>query len=82
MNVDMEPVRPGQVIVKTDAATSSTDILVLSGDMQSFGWDLPVPFTFRYDIAGIVVDVGEAATNLAIGDRVFCVNTGQNGHNI
>eukprot|EP01134_Creolimax_fragrantissima_P001588 CFRG1588T1 len=83
IDVDVKPVGPGQVIVKSEyAAINPVDALVMGGHLKSHGWDLPLPFVIGYDISGTVVAVGEGVTNVAVGDRVFCVNTGQQGHNV
>eukprot|EP01134_Creolimax_fragrantissima_P001587 CFRG1587T1 len=83
IDVDVKPVGPGQVVVKSEyAAINPVDALVMGGHLKSIGWDLPLPFVMGYDISGTVAAVGEGVTNVAVGDRVFCVNWGQQNHNV
>ncbi|MDL5159086.1 NADP-dependent oxidoreductase [Actinomycetospora termitidis] len=63
---------PGQVRVVVHAAgISATDTKLRSGSL-SFGADLPQ--TTGTDVAGIVDEVGEGVTDVAVGDRVFGVS--------
>jgi NADPH:quinone reductase-like Zn-dependent oxidoreductase len=77
------PAGPGQVVLKAEyAALNPIDGMVMAGNMKAAGWALPLPFTMGYDIAGIVVSVGEGVENLKEGDAVFGVNWGDGSHNV
>eukprot|EP00933_Yihiella_yeosuensis_P067831 TRINITY_DN7292_c0_g1_i1.p1 TRINITY_DN7292_c0_g1~~TRINITY_DN7292_c0_g1_i1.p1 ORF type:complete len:351 (-),score=100.67 TRINITY_DN7292_c0_g1_i1:145-1197(-) len=78
MTLDTVPVpapKAGQVLIKVElAAVNPIDWKLFSG-----GLDGIVPVTFPYvpgfDVAGVIAQVGEGVTNLAVGDKV-CVDTG------
>eukprot|EP00121_Abeoforma_whisleri_P001631 Awhi_evm1s1455 len=75
--VSVEPVKEGEVIVKAEyASLNPVDGMVQAGLLQGAGWELPLPFTIGYDIAGTVAAVGEGVSDFAVGDRVFAVNWG------
>jgi NADPH:quinone reductase-like Zn-dependent oxidoreductase len=63
---------PGQVrIVVHAAGISATDPKLRAGSL-SFGAELPQ--TTGRDVAGVVDEVGEGVTDVAVGDRVFGVS--------
>jgi NADPH:quinone reductase-like Zn-dependent oxidoreductase len=63
---------PGQVrIVVHAAGINATEWKIRSGAL-SFG--APLPQTTGRDVAGVVDEVGEGVTDVAIGDRVFGVS--------
>ena len=63
---------PGQVRIAVHAAgISATDWKLRSGSL-SFGAELPQ--TTGRDVAGVVDEVGEGVTDVAVGDRVFGVS--------
>jgi NADPH:quinone reductase-like Zn-dependent oxidoreductase len=63
---------PGQVrIVVHAAGISATDAKLRQGSL-SFGAGLPQ--TTGRDVAGVVDEVGEGVTDVAVGDRVFGVS--------
>ena len=63
---------PGQVrIVVHAAGISATDPKLRAGTLR-FGAELPQ--TTGRDVAGVVDEIGENVTDLAVGDRVFGVS--------
>jgi NADPH:quinone reductase-like Zn-dependent oxidoreductase len=68
---------PGQVrIVVRAAGISATDPKLRAGTL-TFGAKLPQ--TTGSDIAGVVDEVGEGVTDVAVGDRVFGISDGNAG---
>ncbi|WP_284740036.1 NADP-dependent oxidoreductase [Amycolatopsis sp. RTGN1] len=68
---------PGQVRIAVRATgISATDSKVRRGDL-SFGAALPQ--TTGADVAGVVDEVGEGVTDVAVGDRVFGISDDQAG---
>ncbi len=66
---------PGQIRIAVYAAgINATDWKVRQGQM---GGDLPQ--TTGHDVAGVVDEVGEGVTNVAVGDRVFGLTDGEIG---
>lgn len=66
---------PDEVLVRVDAASlNSADVRIMRGlpllVRTSFGWRAPRTATPGRDVAGTVVEVGEAVEELAVGDRV------------
>ncbi|HWA65751.1 MAG TPA: NADPH:quinone oxidoreductase family protein [Mycobacteriales bacterium] len=60
---------PGEVRVAVDvAAVNFPDVLVLAGQYQI---KVPPPFVLGSEFAGVVSAVGDAVTEVAVGDRVF-----------
>lgn len=60
---------PGQVRVAIKAAgVSFVDVLTARGEYQ---FKPPLPYIPGSEYAGVVEEVGEGVTNLAVGDRVF-----------
>ncbi len=63
------PIGPGQVRVRINVgAVNFPDVLVVANTYQV---SVPVPFILGSEYAGIVIELGEGATGLALGDRVF-----------
>lgn len=70
--VDIEVPKPqaGQVLVEVHASSINPfDISVRSGKVQNMIPSLPI--TLGGDIAGIITELGEGVTELAVGDRVY-----------
>ncbi|MGW5714982.1 NADP-dependent oxidoreductase [Amycolatopsis sp. NPDC003865] len=66
---------PGQVRIKVCAAgISASDTKIRRGEL-SFGATLPQ--TTGADVAGIVDELGDGVTDLAVGDRVFGISDDQ-----
>jgi NADPH2:quinone reductase len=67
---------PGQAIVDVEAcAVNYPDYLVIQNQYQ---FKPPLPFSPGGEVAGVVTELGEGVTGLAIGDRVFA-STGWGG---
>jgi NADPH:quinone reductase-like Zn-dependent oxidoreductase len=63
---------PGQVrIVVHAAGISATDVKLRAGTLS---FDAPLPQTTGRDVAGVVDEIGEGVSDVAIGDRVFGVS--------
>lgn len=62
------PVESGQVRVKVSAAAVNfPDVLVVANQYQR---NAPTPFVPGSEFAGVVTDLGDGVTNVAVGDRV------------
>jgi NADPH2:quinone reductase len=62
-------VHPGQVRVRVAAASVNfPDVLVVANQYQI---SVPTPFTPGSEFAGVVAELSEGVTELAVGDRVF-----------
>lgn len=62
-------VGPGQVRVAVHAASVNfPDVLICANEYQL---KVPAPFVPGSELAGVVTEVGEGVTDLAVGDRVF-----------
>ncbi|HVY11325.1 MAG TPA: NADPH:quinone oxidoreductase family protein [Mycobacteriales bacterium] len=60
---------PGESRVAVDvAAVNFPDVLIAAGDYQI---KVPPPFVLGSEFAGVVSAVGEAVTEVAVGDKVF-----------
>lgn len=69
VELDEPAASPGHVVVDVRAAAVNyPDVLVLRDAYQI---SVPVPFTPGSELAGIVREVGEGVTGLAVGDRVL-----------
>ncbi len=67
--VPSPPLGPGQVRVRiTIGAVNFPDVLVVANTYQV---SVPTPFILGSEYAGTVVELGEGADGLALGDRVF-----------
>jgi len=67
-------VGPNQVLVKVGAVSvNPIDTYIRNGANY---WPLPSPFVIGCDFAGTVLDCGEQATNVSVGDRVWGSNQG------
>lgn len=63
--------QPGQVVVEVHAASlNRIDTIIRSGVMQQM---MPVqfPHTLSGDFAGVVTEVGDGVTGIAVGDEVY-----------
>jgi len=59
---------PGEVVVEVKAAALNfPDLLMIQGLYQERP---PLPFVVGTEMSGVVAEVGEGVTNLAVGDRV------------
>lgn len=68
---------PGQCLVRMKAVSvNPVDTYIRNGANY---WDLPYPFIIGCDLAGVVEQVGEGVSSLAVGDRVWCTNQGLMG---
>jgi NADPH2:quinone reductase len=71
---DLPPLKPHEARVRVRAAAVNfPDILTVQGKYQHKS---ALPFTPGSEAAGDVIAVGEAATNVKIGDRVICGGLG------
>lgn len=62
------PLEPGQVRVRVAAAAVNyPDVLLVANKYQI---SVPPPFIVGSEFAGVVVDVGDGATDFVVGDRV------------
>ena len=66
--VEVEQPRPGEVLVREESvALNPVDWI-----MQQTGlYEPPYPAIFGWDAAGVVVQLGEGVTTLAVGDKVY-----------
>jgi NADPH:quinone reductase len=63
----------GEVVVDVKvAAINFPDVLILDNEYQI---KVPVPFIPGSELAGVVTEVGDGVTELAVGDRVFWAGT-------
>jgi NADPH2:quinone reductase len=63
------PIQPGQVRVRVHAAAVNfPDVLFIANEYQL---KVPVPFVPGSEFAGIVAEVAQGVSHLAVGDRVF-----------
>lgn len=64
--VELGPIKPGDVLVKVDAASiCHTDLEVLEGELK-----YPLPMILGHEAAGTIADVGDDVSDLAVGDPV------------
>lgn len=64
--VELGPIKPGDVLVKVDAASiCHTDLEVLEGELK-----YPLPMILGHEAAGTIADVGADVSDLAAGDPV------------
>lgn len=64
--VELGPMKPGDVLVKVDAASiCHTDLEVLEGELK-----YPLPMILGHEAAGTIADVGGDVSDLAVGDQV------------
>jgi NADPH:quinone reductase len=67
---------PGQIRIATHAAgVNFADTLVVAGKYQE---KPPLPFIPGFEIAGVVSEIGDGVTGIALGDRVMAL-TGSGG---
>ncbi len=67
-------IEPQQVLIKTGAVSVNPIDTYIRGGANF--WELPQPFIVGCDLAGTVVEVGSAVTELRPGDRVWASNQG------
>jgi NADPH2:quinone reductase len=73
-DIDLPPLKPDQARVRIRAAAVNfPDILTVQGKYQH---KPALPFTPGSEAAGDVVAIGDAVTNVKIGDRVICGGLG------
>ena len=66
VDVDLAPPKAGEVRVRIAAAgVCHSDLHIKRGE-----WDAPVPMVMGHEGSGIVVELGEGVTSLAVGDHV------------
>ncbi|MEM6992405.1 MAG: NADPH:quinone oxidoreductase family protein [Myxococcota bacterium] len=74
--VDAPPLSAGTVRIEVRAAgVNFPDVLIIQGKYQ---FQPPLPFAPGGEVAGVVAEVGEGVTTVAVGDRVLGL-TGWNG---
>jgi alcohol dehydrogenase/S-(hydroxymethyl)glutathione dehydrogenase/alcohol dehydrogenase len=75
VDLELEPPRAGEVMVEIAATgVCHSDLSVLDGSL-----DNPMPIVLGHEGAGIVVQVGEGVTDVAVGDHVVLVWLAQCG---
>lgn len=68
------PPGPGEVKIQVHAATvNPTDTYMRNGAYRRLLGDRPPPYIPGMDAAGVVLEVGEDVTRVAVGDRVMAV---------
>ncbi|MBC1794203.1 S-(hydroxymethyl)glutathione dehydrogenase/class III alcohol dehydrogenase [Listeria booriae] len=76
VEIDVEAPKKGEVLVKiTDTAVCHTDAYTLSGDDPEGVF----PAVLGHEGGGIVIEVGEGVTSVAIGDHVIPLYTAECG---
>ncbi|MEZ4462375.1 MAG: S-(hydroxymethyl)glutathione dehydrogenase/class III alcohol dehydrogenase [bacterium] len=74
VEIDVEPPRKGEVLVKiTHTGVCHTDAFTLSGDDPEGIF----PAVLGHEGAGVVVEIGEGVTSLAVGDHVIPLYTAE-----
>src|SRR5919199_2496744 len=74
--VELDPPGPGEVLVKVAAAgLCHSDLSVINGDRPR-----PMPMALGHEAAGVVEQLGEDVTDLAVGDHVVMVFMPSCGH--
>jgi alcohol dehydrogenase len=69
LEVDLDPPGPGEVLVRIRAAgLCHSDLSVVNGDRAR-----PVPMALGHEAAGVVEELGDGVTDLAVGDHVILV---------
>ena len=67
--IELDEPKAGEILVKTTAAgMCHSDEHVVTGDLA--GATPPMPIIGGHEGAGVVMEVGEGVTGLAVGDRV------------
>lgn len=73
-DIDLPPLKPDEARIRVRAAAVNfPDILTVQGKYQH---KPPLPFVPGSEAAGDVIAVGDAVTNVKIGDRVICGGLG------
>jgi Zn-dependent alcohol dehydrogenase len=66
MDLRLDPPRAGEVAVRIAAAgVCASDVSVLKGDLPG-----PRPIVLGHEAAGVVTDIGDGVTSVAVGDHV------------
>src|SRR5206468_3968735 len=74
--VDLDPPGPGEVLIKVAAAgLCHSDLSVINGDRPR-----PMPMALGHEAAGVVQELGQGVTDLAVGDHVVVVFVPSCGH--
>ncbi|MEP6607630.1 MAG: zinc-dependent alcohol dehydrogenase family protein [Burkholderiaceae bacterium] len=74
--LDLAPPGPGEILVRIKAAgLCHSDLSVINGDRPR-----PMPMALGHEAAGIVEQLGEGVTDMAIGDHVVLVFVPSCGH--
>lgn len=60
------------------ASVNPVDNGLALGYMAKMAGDLPFPYISGIDFSGVVSEISEGVSNVAIGDAVFAMNWGQN----
>eukprot|EP01038_Epipyxis_sp_PR26KG_P007283 gene7283-9925_t len=76
-SVPKPSVPPGYALVKVVVASViPLDVAVLKGYLAQLPWVTRLPHTPGYEYSGIVEEIGEDVTNVAVGDAVATANFG------
>jgi alcohol dehydrogenase len=76
VEVDLDPPGPGEILVRIKAAgLCHSDLSVINGDRPR-----PMPMALGHEAAGVVEQLGDGVTDLAVGDHVVLVFVPSCGH--
>lgn len=74
--LDLDPPGPGEILVRMKAAgLCHSDLSVINGDRPR-----PMPMALGHEAAGVVEQLGDGVTDLAVGDHVVLVFVPSCGH--
>ena len=74
--VELDPPGPGEVLIRIGAAgLCHSDLSVINGDRPR-----PMPMALGHEAAGVVEELGDGVTDLAVGDHVVVVFVPSCGH--
>ena len=74
--LDLDPPGPGEILVRMKAAgLCHSDLSVINGDRPR-----PLPMALGHEAAGVVEELGDGVTDLAVGDHVVLVFVPSCGH--
>lgn len=74
VELDVKPPKAGEVLIKiTHTGVCHTDAFTLSGDDPEGVF----PAVLGHEVAGVVVQVGEGVTSVAVGDHVIPLYTAE-----
>jgi len=75
-DIDLDPPGPGEILVRIKAAgLCHSDLSVINGDRPR-----PLPMVLGHEAAGVVEQLGDGVTDLAVGDHVVLVFVPSCGH--